>query len=105
MNPALLEHLLDAIAARIADSLNSRQPHESMGENGASPWMNIESAAAHLDWPRQRLYKLTAQNAIPHYKHEGRLLFNRQELDQWIRTHSQHRLDVLAEASYQSHAP
>ena len=46
--------------------------------------MGIEKTAAYLDWPKQRLYKLTAQSAIPHYKHDGRLLFHREELDRWL---------------------
>jgi hypothetical protein len=44
--------------------------------------MNI--ATDYLDWPRQRLYKLTAQDAIPHVKHDGRLLFHRDQLDRWL---------------------
>ena len=46
--------------------------------------MNVERAAEFLGWPKQRLYKLTAEGAIPHYKHDGRLLFNRHELDAWL---------------------
>ena len=40
-----------------------------------SPWLNITDAADYLRWPKQRLYKLTANGGIPHYKHEARLLF------------------------------
>jgi hypothetical protein len=34
--------------------------------------MGIEKAAAWLDWPKQRLYKLCASGEIPHFKQEGR---------------------------------
>jgi excisionase family DNA binding protein len=66
--------------------------------------MAIDTAAAYLDWPRQRLYKLTASGAIPHYKHEGRLLFHRHELDHWLRAYAEpaRGLAIPGEASYRS---
>lgn len=85
--------LLDQLAARIAEEVAARLAEQQLpgGESsaGRSPWMSVEAAAAYLDWPRQRLYKLTAQNAIPHYKHDGRLLFHRHELDHWLARHRQ----------------
>jgi excisionase family DNA binding protein len=85
---ALLDLLADKVAQRL---LAATQPATGgdAGETGPSPWLNVASAAAYLDWPRQRLYKLTAQGAIPHYKQEGRLLFHRQELDHWLSQHRQ----------------
>jgi excisionase family DNA binding protein len=80
----LLEQLADRIAARIQTSLGA--PAQTPD---GSPWLDIHAAAAYLRWPRQRLYKLTAQGAIPHYKHEGRLVFHRAELDAWLREHAQ----------------
>jgi excisionase family DNA binding protein len=83
----LLEQLIDRLATQLAERLLSATHAATggqVGETGGSPWMNIATAAGYLDWSRQRLYKLTAQAAIPHYKQEGRLLFHRQELDQWL---------------------
>jgi excisionase family DNA binding protein len=90
VNEQLLELLLDSLADRVARRLRDLQPPPPAGaaETG-SPWLNVKSAAAYLDWPAQRLYKLTAQGAIPHYKQDGRLLFDRDELDQWLRQHAQ----------------
>ena len=79
----LLELLLAELAERIAHRVAELAPAPAIEE--ASRWMGIERAAAYLDWPRQRLYKLTAAGAIPHYKQEGRLLFSRDELDAWLR--------------------
>jgi excisionase family DNA binding protein len=79
--------LVDLLAEKLADRLlvvTGAATGGEVGESGGSPWMNVATAAAYLDWPRQRLYKLTAQGAIPHYKHDGRLLFHRHELDQWL---------------------
>jgi excisionase family DNA binding protein len=80
---ALLELLADKLAQRLLRATQAATGGEA-GETTGSPWMSVATAAAYLDWPRQRLYKLTAQGAIPHCKHDGRLLFNRQELDQWL---------------------
>jgi excisionase family DNA binding protein len=89
--PNLLEGQLSALLDLLADKLAERllaprgaATGDELGQGGRSPWMNVASAAAYLDWPRQRLYKLTAQGAVPHYKQDGRLLFHRQELDQWL---------------------
>jgi excisionase family DNA binding protein len=81
--PAGLEQLLDQLAQRIAHHLQAHQPAREPVEE-PPPWLNLTSAAAYLDWPKQRLYKLTASGAIPHYKHDGRLLFNKHELDHWL---------------------
>ena len=76
-----LDALVEALAQRVAVHLRESLPAATVE---CSPWMGIEQAAGYLDWPRQRLYKLTAQGAIPHYKHEGRLLFRRDELESWL---------------------
>jgi excisionase family DNA binding protein len=80
---ALLELLAEKVAHRVVLATHGQRTAEA-GETAASPWMNVATAAVYLDWPRQRLYKLTAQGGIPHYKQDGRLLFNRQELDRWL---------------------
>lgn len=90
MTDPLLDQLLQELARRIATELARQTPTPpSAPEEARSPWLNINSAAHYLDWPKQRLYKLTAAGAIPHYKHDGRLLFHRTELDSWLREHAQ----------------
>ena len=93
-----LEQLTELIAHRLAELHQDEHPNAEE----RSPWMSIESAAAYLDWPKQRLYKLTAQSAIPHYKQDGRLLFHRQELDRWLAEFAQpaRRLAWPANESY-----
>ena len=51
--------------------------------------MGIEKAAAFLDWPKGRLYKLSASGEIPHFKQEGRLLFHRGKLEAWLRRYAE----------------
>jgi excisionase family DNA binding protein len=82
---AALEQLAELIARRLAELQQEQRPEAEE----TSPWMGIDKAAAYLDWPKQRLYKLTAQSAIPHYKQDGRLLFHRQELDRWLAEYAQ----------------
>ena len=78
-----IERLAQLIAQRVVEH-HDRLGSDSDQESERSPWMNLDTAARHLDWPKQRLYKLTAGGRIPHYKHEGRLLFHRDELDAWL---------------------
>ena len=77
-----LEPLAELLARRIAEWQLRLSPLAPAVET--SPWMGVEKAAAYLDWPRGRLYKLAARGEIPHYKQEGRLLFRRDELDEWL---------------------
>ena len=81
LGPAL-EQLVELITRRVLAEVGELGGSES---EERSPWMAVETAAAWLDWPKQRLYKLTAQGTIPHYKQEGRLLFHRGELERWLK--------------------
>jgi excisionase family DNA binding protein len=83
-----LAELIEQLATTLAQRLTENEPHQPTSSTD-SPWLNIENAAAYLDWPKQRLYKLTASGGIPHYKQDGRLLFHRAELDGWVREHAQ----------------
>jgi excisionase family DNA binding protein len=84
-----LDRLLNEFADRVARRLAELQPSRQAAE-GTSPWMSAATAADYLDWPKQRVYKLSASGDIPHVKHAGRLLFNRGDLDTWLRQHSPH---------------
>lgn len=91
MRPELLHELLEELATLVVERLHERLEPGSGDAASVSRWLSIESAAAYLEWPKQRLYKLTAAGEIPHYKHEGRLLFRRDELDRWLRQYAQGR--------------
>ena len=89
----VLDELVELIARRVVELQRERD-----GDDRAerSPWLSVESAAAYLEWPRQRLYKLTARGAIPHYKHEGRLVFRRDQLDHWLERYAQGERDWIS---------
>jgi excisionase family DNA binding protein len=80
---ALLEALddatLDALAERLALRLTDRfstQPRS---------WLSLPAAAEHLACPKSRLYALVSARRIPFHKDGSRLLFDRGELDEWVR--------------------
>ena len=78
----LSHETLTAIAREVAKILAAEQTPEK------SRWLTASQAAAHLSWPTQRVYKLTAAGAIPHRKHGQRLLFDRDELDAWLEAYA-----------------
>jgi excisionase family DNA binding protein len=82
----LLERLVERVAERVCERLVA---HQEVASAEQSPWMGVERAAEYLDWPKQRLYKLTASGQIPHYKQDGRLLFRSDELDRWLEQFAQ----------------
>lgn len=54
-------------------------------------------AARYMDISKSYLYKLTAQQKIPHYKPLGKMCyFNRAELEQWLQSN---RVSTAAEIS------
>jgi excisionase family DNA binding protein len=64
--------------AAIAAALPAERP------SSKSPYMTLAEAADYLRWPKKRLYKLTAASAIPHRKHDHRILFPVGELEAWL---------------------
>jgi excisionase family DNA binding protein len=70
------DELLDEIADRVAGLL---------GERESSRWLGVREAAEHLGCSRHRVYTLVSEQRIPH-QHEGRrVVFDKAELDRWVR--------------------
>lgn len=72
------EELVEEIARRAAEILRAEESPD------VSPWMDVKTAAEYLGWPVKRLYNLTSAKAVPCRKHEGRIMFHRDELDAWL---------------------
>lgn len=51
----------------------------------ATPFMTATEAAEFLNMPMATLYGLTSRREIPHFKRGRVLLFDRAELDAWMR--------------------
>ena len=73
--------IIEAVADRVATIVKSEIGTTT---TTATPYMTVAEAAEYLRWSKERIYKLTAARAIPHIKHEGRLLFRRSDLDAWL---------------------
>jgi len=76
------DETLVILADRLMPILATRIGHAE----DAFPWLDVEHAAEHIACPRSRIYALVSARRIPHYKDGSRLLFRREELDDWVRT-------------------
>src|SRR5689334_16585640 len=52
-----------------------------------TPWLTTKQAAEYLCLSADGIHRLTGAGVIPHVKISGRCLFNRYELDDWLRAH------------------
>jgi excisionase family DNA binding protein len=68
---------LDVLAGRLASRLPAHQ--------ATSGWLGVTAAAEYLACPPSRLYALVSARRVPFCKDGSRLLFDRGELDAWVR--------------------
>jgi excisionase family DNA binding protein len=80
---ALLEALDDATLDILAERLRPRLQLAVTTQQ--TKWLNVTEAAEHLRCPRPRIYALTSAGRIPVHRDGTLLLFDRAELDAWIR--------------------
>lgn len=71
---------IDAIVDAIADRVIERMP-----SGPVSPWLTTEEAAEYLRVSRTWLWE--RRDSVPLHKIDGKLFFNRNELDSWITNH------------------
>jgi excisionase family DNA binding protein len=69
------EHVAELVAKRLEDHVTR-----------ASPWLDVQSAAAHLGCSPERVRKLVARRQIPFHQERvgGRVFLHRRELDEWL---------------------
>jgi excisionase family DNA binding protein len=58
---------------------------QETGLGGAQAWLDVDGAAKHLNCPRSGICSLVSARRIPFHKDGSRLLFDRAELDVWVR--------------------
>jgi excisionase family DNA binding protein len=73
--------VLDALAERIAPRVAARLGHQE----ASARWLDVADAADLLRCPRSRVYALVSARRVPVHRDGSRLLFDRAELDQWVR--------------------
>ena len=78
----LSPNAVDAIAQRAAEIVLERFD----ADRDSSPWLSGAAAAGeYLGWPRERVYKRVHE--LPHHRHGNRLMFRREDLDDWVESH------------------
>lgn len=80
MTEALLDALVERLAGRVAELVADRLP----ATPAASPWLNVDEAAEYLRCTRKRIYDLVSQSRLPVHRDGSRLLFRREELDEYV---------------------
>jgi excisionase family DNA binding protein len=78
---ALDDHALDRLAEALAPRLAALAAETSAVE----AWLDVDGASRHLICPKSRIYALVSVRRIPFHKDGSRLLFRREELDEWVR--------------------
>lgn len=79
LNVGVPDETMQTIAKMVEQRLSDR-----LAENH-SPWMTAPEAAAYLRCGVSRIRKLCMTNAIPVHRDGGRVLFHRDELDEFVR--------------------
>ncbi len=83
---ALLAEMDDDTLAKLAERLAPILASRIERDGQSTPWLDVDGAAQYLACPRSRIYALVSSRRIPHHRDGSRLLFRREELDDWVRT-------------------
>jgi excisionase family DNA binding protein len=51
----------------------------------APEWLDVAGAAEYLCCSKHRIYRLVSMRRVPHHHEGARVLFNRAELEAWVR--------------------
>jgi hypothetical protein len=77
---ATLEQALEELVRRVVDEAGRHcEPLQT------SAWLDVKGAAQHLSTTPSAIHNLVKRRQIPYHKPYGRLLFDPQELDRWVR--------------------
>jgi excisionase family DNA binding protein len=75
----LPEELIEQVALRAVELIREQEPE-------SDEWLTSKQAADYLKCGRGRIHNLVSEGRIPVHREGGRLLFSRQELDDWIKS-------------------
>ena len=71
---------------QIVEEVVRRTPSEQKSDAVNKVWLSAREAAQYLSLSRSQFYRLVRLGDIPAYQPtEGKLLFNRAELDDWVK--------------------
>jgi excisionase family DNA binding protein len=74
-----IDALVEQVADRVAELLADRLPAPA-----SSPWLTAEEAADRLRCKPKRIYDLVREDKLPVHRDGARLLFRRDELDEYV---------------------
>jgi excisionase family DNA binding protein len=80
---ALLSELDDEALDRLAELLAPRLARR-IAPTPATPWLDVDEAAAYLRCSRQRVYDLRHAGVLKPHRDGRRLLFRRDDLDAYL---------------------
>jgi excisionase family DNA binding protein len=82
-----LEHEdIQAIAQAIMENLKPILL-KTQGDSEQSIILDIQGLAEYLKVSKQWIYERTRTKSIPHLKIEGQLRFNKNDIDEWLKTY------------------
>lgn len=81
----LVDQLVERVAGRVAELVAEQLRPPAAPP---SPWLNVDEAAEYLRCAPKRIYDLVSQGRLPAHRDGKRLLFRREELDEYLFTTS-----------------
>lgn len=78
------------IPAELVDMLAEQLEERILASGRRARWLTVRQAADHLGLSANSVRALIKRKRIPHYRVEGRILFDEVELDAWVRGERQH---------------
>jgi len=82
---SLTDEQFERIAERAAELIAARQLDTTTTSDGDG-FLNVAGAAAFLAAPESRIYSLVSAKRIPHHRDGSRLLFDRDELREFVKS-------------------
>jgi excisionase family DNA binding protein len=77
------------IPAELVEMLAEQLEERIRASGRQARWLTVSQAVDHLGLSSNSIRALIKRKRIPHYRVEGRILFDRGELDQWVRGEGQ----------------
>jgi len=79
----LIELIRKTVCSAVNEAMNSRKDKERI--------FNLKDASAYLNLSKQTIYSYTHKDKIPHSKKGKRLLFRKEDLDEWLKEGHSHK--------------
>ncbi len=85
-----LEKIVEKVVRKLILETNT-----SIQNSNKDEVLDIKQAAEYLHIPFRSIYNLTYKRLIPHFKKGKRLLFNKDSLNEWIKSGKQETIEEI----------